>query len=386
MSGQSGKMSAESVAVTCEPKSSSAKVATAAERREQREPLARAAPADACRVAGPDRDVDEQPDEASSRVARCAVTDSPELPRRTVSRPSHAWKPTSSDGRERRPQDRAAVAVVADGQDREAEDLEADEDRDAAVDPFDPGLGVVERRDDLAVAERPVGAAEAGIGGPDDDADRDQRERGHEGRQGKALEAGHEAAILSRADAATASGHRSAVPCRGDALPDRSAPDPGRARPARRRGRARRRRRPPSRERRRRRQSAARPAPRRALPDGARAGLDGGLAGRAADARPSSRCSSRTRSTCGPARILFSFLDADNRPVAAPDRTASVAFYDLGKDPTTPVTTVDGDVHLGDRGRARASTSSTSTCPRPARGAPSSRPQAPGAPGRDDPR
>src|SRR5215218_9755960 len=28
-------------------------------------------------------------------AARCAVTDSPELLRRTVSRPSHAWKPTS---------------------------------------------------------------------------------------------------------------------------------------------------------------------------------------------------------------------------------------------------------------------------------------------------
>ena len=29
-------------------------------------------------------------------AARCAVTDSPELLRRTVSRPSQAWKPTSS--------------------------------------------------------------------------------------------------------------------------------------------------------------------------------------------------------------------------------------------------------------------------------------------------
>ncbi len=48
------------------------------------------------------------------------------------------------------------------------------------------------------------------------------------------------------------------------------------------------------------------------------------------------------RITCGPSRILFSLLDAQNRPVAAPDRTLSVAFYDLGKDPKTPVTTVDG--------------------------------------------
>ena len=51
ISGQSGKTSAASVAVTCDPNSSSAKVATAAERREQREPLARAAAADPGRVA-----------------------------------------------------------------------------------------------------------------------------------------------------------------------------------------------------------------------------------------------------------------------------------------------------------------------------------------------
>jgi hypothetical protein len=48
------------------------------------------------------------------------------------------------------------------------------------------------------------------------------------------------------------------------------------------------------------------------------------------------------RITCGPARVLLSLLDAENRPVASPDRTLSVAFYDLGKDPTTPVSTVDG--------------------------------------------
>ena len=47
-----------------------------------------------------------------------------------------------------------------------------------------------------------------------------------------------------------------------------------------------------------------------------------------------------SRQVCGENRFLFSFL-VDNQPVAAPDRTVSVAFYDLGKDAATPVTTVD---------------------------------------------
>ena len=40
---------------------------------------------------------------------------------------------------------------------------------------------------------------------------------------------------------------------------------------------------------------------------------------------------------CGPTRLMFSFLDAENRPVAAPDRTVEVQLYDLGADPATPV-------------------------------------------------
>ncbi len=44
----------------------------------------------------------------------------------------------------------------------------------------------------------------------------------------------------------------------------------------------------------------------------------------------------------GPARILFLYLDASNAVASAPDRTASVAFYDLDRDPATPVATVDG--------------------------------------------
>jgi hypothetical protein len=44
---------------------------------------------------------------------------------------------------------------------------------------------------------------------------------------------------------------------------------------------------------------------------------------------------------CGQNRMLFSFLDAANVPVAAPDRTVSVALYDLGADPETPVVTTE---------------------------------------------
>jgi hypothetical protein len=46
--------------------------------------------------------------------------------------------------------------------------------------------------------------------------------------------------------------------------------------------------------------------------------------------------------TCGKARILFLYLDSANRVASAPDRTAKVAFYDLGKDPTKPVVTAEG--------------------------------------------
>ena len=44
----------------------------------------------------------------------------------------------------------------------------------------------------------------------------------------------------------------------------------------------------------------------------------------------------------GQARVMFLFLDAQNKVVSAPDRTASVAFYDLAKDPNTPVATAEG--------------------------------------------
>jgi hypothetical protein len=45
---------------------------------------------------------------------------------------------------------------------------------------------------------------------------------------------------------------------------------------------------------------------------------------------------------CGQNRILFTLVDASITPVGAPDRTASIAFYNLGRDPSTPIATVDG--------------------------------------------
>ena len=42
---------------------------------------------------------------------------------------------------------------------------------------------------------------------------------------------------------------------------------------------------------------------------------------------------------CGPTRLMFSFLDAQNVPVGAPDRTVEVALFDLGVDPANPVMT-----------------------------------------------
>jgi hypothetical protein len=45
---------------------------------------------------------------------------------------------------------------------------------------------------------------------------------------------------------------------------------------------------------------------------------------------------------CGTNRLVFGLLDAANRPIAAPDRSAKIAFYDLGRDPAKPVSTVDG--------------------------------------------
>jgi hypothetical protein len=44
----------------------------------------------------------------------------------------------------------------------------------------------------------------------------------------------------------------------------------------------------------------------------------------------------------GDARILFLYLDASNNVASAPDRSARVSFYDLGRDPDKAVVTADG--------------------------------------------
>ena len=42
---------------------------------------------------------------------------------------------------------------------------------------------------------------------------------------------------------------------------------------------------------------------------------------------------------CGPTRLMFSFLDTQNVPVAKPEQSVEVALFDLGADPATPVQT-----------------------------------------------
>jgi hypothetical protein len=43
---------------------------------------------------------------------------------------------------------------------------------------------------------------------------------------------------------------------------------------------------------------------------------------------------------CGPNRVLFSLLDPQSRPIAAPDRQVEVDLYNLARDPSTPFATI----------------------------------------------
>jgi hypothetical protein len=45
---------------------------------------------------------------------------------------------------------------------------------------------------------------------------------------------------------------------------------------------------------------------------------------------------------CGTNRVVFGLVDAANRPIATPDRSAKIAFYDLGRDPGKPASSGDG--------------------------------------------
>lgn len=51
--------------------------------------------------------------------------------------------------------------------------------------------------------------------------------------------------------------------------------------------------------------------------------------------------------TCGANRLLFTFLDDKNVPVANPDRTATIAIYNLGRNGDTPVESKAGSFVWG---------------------------------------
>jgi hypothetical protein len=46
--------------------------------------------------------------------------------------------------------------------------------------------------------------------------------------------------------------------------------------------------------------------------------------------------------TCGRNRVLFTFFDASNNSIAAPDRTVKIAVFDLARDPEKAVASADG--------------------------------------------
>jgi hypothetical protein len=45
---------------------------------------------------------------------------------------------------------------------------------------------------------------------------------------------------------------------------------------------------------------------------------------------------------CGQNRVLFTIFDGAGTPVGAPDRKASIAFFDLGRDTSKPIATAEG--------------------------------------------
>ena len=167
------------------------------------------------------------------------------------------------------------------------------------------------------MAERPVGAAEPGIGGAHDDPDRDQPESGREGQRGELLEAVHEApfypggAFRPTRDTLSAMTPRRLAPApasRSPSLVMACASSGSSGAVGRRLGR-----------RRTWRLGAAHDRARTLIPVLVTNAIAAGKAG---------SCSSTSTPT--------------NRVASAPDRTAKVAFYDLDRDPTKAVATVDG--------------------------------------------
>jgi hypothetical protein len=45
---------------------------------------------------------------------------------------------------------------------------------------------------------------------------------------------------------------------------------------------------------------------------------------------------------CGENRILFTITRQDGTPIGAPDRTAKISFYNLGRDPSKPIASAEG--------------------------------------------
>ena len=322
ISGQSGNTSPASCAVTCDPNSSSANVDDRREDREQREPLRGAAGREPRRVERADGDEHEQPEQRHRRREvgrhRLAGVVEPDglaaratpgtrraataamLGHRIERRSRWSFQARNATPRIRKPMTAATVAV----------------------DPLDPRLRVVERRDQLAVAQRPVGAAHPGVGRPHDHA--------RSSRAGSSRRPWRAAVFWKRVTGGGSSSGTSGtggVAGAGDAAPIL------RARLARRAG--------PSMPRRRRlplrsRPCSARPSSRRVLAAASAlaVALLAAACSPAADARlavgrrpdRSSRSSSATQVT-GPNRFVFSFLDPKtNLPaaIARPDGLGGV--------------------------------------------------------------
>ena len=255
--------------------------------------------------------------------------------------------------------------------------------------------GVAQRRDDLAVAERPVGAAHPRSGAAHDDPDDDHPERGEHGRQGDLLEArewaGHDRLDRTKGGGRTRpcdkAGHctfdASAVPS-ADAPRHRLASPNATDAPAR--GRARRRRgllldgiadpgpdggrSGTDRRRDSRRPSAvSSAAPATTEPNAsATTATSAAIAQAAPTSQPARRAALRMRprshrgsgrsagprrsipilvsaqSIVGPNRFLWAIASTSNEPIAAPDTPSRVRFYALERDPETPYATARGNV------------------------------------------
>ena len=230
------------------------------------------------------------------------------------------------------------------------------------MDPLDPGRRVVDGRQDLAVAERPVGAAEPGAGDAHDAAPDDEHVGRDGGQQGQLLEARHGEADSTAAMArCTGRDRRDAA---GAALSS-----PARCRRAARRRDARRTLAWPSltvliavswlglaacgdRSQLRARLDAV-GAPASVAIIG-RPGFPGWPTGPDPDADRWCPSSSARSVVVGSNRFLYA-LDRHpaNKPIASPELLTTARFYDLAADPATPIAEAPGSVHLDRARRAR---------------------------------